>query len=590
MFSVVGLAAGSYKVAFNRASGLSLAEAQFYNNKPESAGAGAAQTVTVGASGSVSNINATLVTGGSIAGTLTDKAGKPLPTAGVQAYTRDGSLVTRSGTTDAGGKFNITGLSTGKYFVVAHSGADGSKIYSGNVATEASAVQVIVASRPSQRSRPRTPRGAATLTAPTPTVTGAAKVGEKLTAVPGTWGPAPVTLAYQWRANKGVIAGATAATYAGTSDLGKTITVTVTGSKAGYTTTAKTTAATPIVMAANPVLTAPVPTISGTSRVGSALTAGPGTWGPAPVALAYQWRANNTVITGATASTYKPLAADLGKTITVTVTGSKAGYTTTAKTSPATPIVMAANPVLTAPVPTISGTSRVGSALTAGPGTWGPAPVALAYQWRANNAVITGATASTYKPLAADLGKTITVTVTGSKAGYTTTAKTSPATPIVMAANPVLTAPVPTITGAAKVGSTLTAVPGTWGPAPVGLAYQWRANGIAITGATAGTYRPAAADLGKTITVTVTGSKAGYTTAAKTSAATAKVAAGVLSASVPTISGTARVGSTLSAVPRTWGPAPVTLRYQWRANGIAITGQRPALSSRLLRTSGRRSP
>ena len=43
---------------------------------------------------------------------------------------------------------------------------------------------------------------------------------------------------------------------------------------------------------------------------------------------------------------------------------------------------------------------------------------------------------------------------------------------------------VPTITGAAKVGSTLTAVPGTWGPAPVSLAYQWKAGGVVILGAT----------------------------------------------------------------------------------------------------------
>ena len=143
-YNVGGLAAGTYKVAFNRASGSSLAEAQFYNNKPESAGASAAQTVTVGASAAVSNINATLVAGGSIAGVLTDKAAKPLPNSRVYAYTRDDSLVTRTGITDASGKFNIAGLSTGKYFVVAKSGVDGSKIYSGNVAAEASARSIAV--------------------------------------------------------------------------------------------------------------------------------------------------------------------------------------------------------------------------------------------------------------------------------------------------------------------------------------------------------------------------------------------------------------------------------------------------------------
>jgi hypothetical protein len=147
--------------------------------------------------------------------------------------------------------------------------------------------------------------------------------------------------------------------------------------------------------------------------------------------------------------------------------------------------------------------------------------VTLAYQWKANGVTIIGATAATYKPVAADTGKTLTVTVTGTKTGYTTTAKTSTATTAVAAAP--LTAPVPTITGTARVGSTLTAVPGTWGPAPVTLAYQWKANGVTIIGATAATYKPVAADTGKTLTVTVTGTKTGYTTTAKTSTATTAV-------------------------------------------------------------------
>ena len=169
-------------------------------------------------------------------------------------------------------------------------------------------------------------------------------------------------------------------------------------------------------------------------------------------------------------------------------------------------------------MPTITGTAKVGSTLTAVPGTWGPSPVTLTYQWKANGVAILGATAATYKVAAADTGKTLTITVTGTKTGYTTTAKTSTATAVVAKGS--LTAPVPTITGTAKVGSTLTAVPGTWGPSPVTLTYQWKANGVAILGATAATYKVAAADAGKTLTITVTGTKTGYTTTAKTSAAT----------------------------------------------------------------------
>lgn len=83
--------------------------------------------------------------------------------------------------------------------------------------------------------------------------------------------------------------------------------------------------------------------------------------------------------------------------------------------------------------------------------------------------------------------------------------------------------PIPIISGTAATGATLTAVPGTWQPAPVSLMYQWKANGAAISGATASTFIPTNTQIGTAISVTVTGSKSGYLTVSKTSAATARV-------------------------------------------------------------------
>ena len=516
-YNIKGLTSGTYKIAFNRSSGFTTEEAQFYQNKPESAGLAQATGIPVTLGQTTPNIGATLGTGAKISGTILDKSGKPLPNALVQAYTLDGSLVTRSTDTDASGKYTLSGATTGKYIVkVTPNGTTLGNLYSGNVTSEANAALVTTTSGTTATLNLSYAAGA-TLTAPVPTISGTAKVGLTLTANPGTWGPAPVTLAYQWKANGTAISGATAATYkAAAADLGKTITLTVTGTKAGYATAAKTSAATAAVAAGT--LTTAVPTITGTVAVGQTLTAKPGTWGPAPVNLYYQWKANGTAISGATTAAYKPVSADVGKTLTVTVTGRKTGYTTAAKTSTATTTVKATAPALTAPVPTISGTAKVGLTLTANPGTWGPAPVTLAYQWKANGTAISGATAATYKAAAADLGKTITLTVTGTKAGYATAAKTSAATAAVAAGT--LTTAVPTITGTVAVGQTLTANPGTWGPAPVNLYYQWKANGTAISGATTATYKPVSADVGKTLTVTVTGRKTGYTTAAKTSTAT----------------------------------------------------------------------
>lgn len=76
----------------------------------------------------------------------------------------------------------------------------------------------------------------------------------------------------------------------------------------------------------------------------------------------------------------------------------------------------------------------------------------------------------------------------------------------------------PTISGVPAVGSTLTALPGTWTPAPDSMAYQWYRSGTAIAGATSAGYTLADADLESTITVRVTGTKSGYGTATAESA------------------------------------------------------------------------
>ena len=170
------------------------------------------------------------------------------------------------------------------------------------------------------------------------------------------------------------------------------------------------------------------------------------------------------------------------------------------------------------------GINRLGKKLTAVPGGWSPAPVSLKYQWLRNGVAISTATASTFTLTATDLGKKIALKVTGSKTGYTTAAKTSAST--VLVAKGTLVAPVPKISGTVAVGKKLTAVPGVWSPAPVSLKYQWLRNGGSISTATASTYTLTTTDLGKKITLKVTGSKTGYNTAAKTSASTVLVAKG----------------------------------------------------------------
>jgi len=108
-----------------------------------------------------------------------------------------------------------------------------------------------------------------------------------------------------------------------------------------------------------------------------------------------------------------------------------------------------------------------------------------------------------------------------------------------------LKAGTPTISGTAKVGKKLTAKPGRW-TAKTHFAYQWLRNGKTIKGATKASYTPVAADAGQKLSVKVTGSKTGYQTASKTSAAK-KVAKGTLWGARPWGKGKAKIGKRLTA-------------------------------------------
>jgi hypothetical protein len=135
--------------------------------------------------------------------------------------------------------------------------------------------------------------------------------------------------------------------------------------------------------------------------------------------------------------------------------------------------------------------------------------------------------------------------------------------------------PVPTISGSAVIGQALTAAVGTWVPQPISLSCQWSAGGSAISGATSATYTIASADVGKCVTVAATGSTDAYLRVTQTSAATVTVAADTLSfltARVPTISGTAKIGLTLTAVPGAWIPSATTISYQWSLDGTLVSG------------------
>ncbi|TCI99778.1 M4 family metallopeptidase [Aeromicrobium sp. IC_218] len=156
-------------------------------------------------------------------------------------------------------------------------------------------------------------------------------------------------------------------------------------------------------------LSAGTTAVQGTPRVGSRLTATPRAWGPGPVALSYQWLRGSTPIAGARQRTYAPTTRDVGAQLRVRVTGTKAGYVTRTVVSGATGRVQG---VLVAKSPAVKGTAKVGSRLRASV-RWTPRSTRSTYQWLRNGRVIKGATRSTYRLVAKDRGRRISVRITG---------------------------------------------------------------------------------------------------------------------------------------------------------------------------------
>lgn len=181
--------------------------------------------------------------------------------------------------------------------------------------------------------------------------------------------------------------------------------------------------------------------------------------------------------------------------------------------------IMESIPVNTTP-PSITGNTVVGQVLTCNPGEWDDPTLIFSYQWLADGVAISGATGKTRTLQAAQAGAMISCTVTARNSAGSwpaTSAEVGPVTAV-----PANTA-APSISGTAQVGQTLTAADGTWTGTPTPtLTRQWNADGTAISGATAATYVPVAGDIGKVITVTVTGTNSAGNANA-TSAGTAAV-------------------------------------------------------------------
>lgn len=400
-----------------------------------------------------------------------------------------------------------------------------------------------------------------------PAITGVAQQGQTVACTTGTWTSSPSGYAYRWLRAGTPIGGATSSTYTLVAlDVGASITCEVTASNAGGAGVA---APSPgIVPISLPPSNTAAPTLLGTVGDGRLVTCTTGSWTNAPTTFAYEWLLAGAPIGGETQSAYTVQPGDVGQSIACRVTASNAAGAGAPAASASSTALPAVPEITTAP--SITGTAQQNAVVSCGAGTWTNAPSGYARQWRRDGAAIPGETSTILLLTLADVGRSITCDVVATNAGGSSAPATSGGIVPVPLAPSVLVPP--SLAGAAREGSTLGCVPGTWANAPTAYTYEWQRGGAPIPGETSATYVLAGADVGQLVRCTVAASNDGGTAAAFASPAQLVLPVAPVVVAPPVISGTLQETATLSCTTGTWSGAPSGHTFRWLRGSVAIPG------------------
>lgn len=180
-----------------------------------------------------------------------------------------------------------------------------------------------------------------------------------------------------------------------------------------------------------------LPSISGSARDGSTLSASHGGWANKPTSYSYQWQRCDSdggscvSIGSATGTRYTVTSTDVGHRVKVAVTATNSSGSGTAVSRPTDVVKATGSAPANTSAPTVSGTFKEGGTLTVDPGKWTSSPAAtFSYQWQRCDATgggcvdLPGASATTYKTVAADVGNTLRVKVTATNSHGATLATT----------------------------------------------------------------------------------------------------------------------------------------------------------------------
>ncbi len=363
-----------------------------------------------------------------------------------------------------------------------------------------------------------------------PAIRGTAAVREKLTATAGEWSVPLTRVSYQWRrcTTDGLtctdIPNATASTYvASVADTGKILVVKVYAASPSWTETAESAPTAEVEPLPIPSTDVAV-VINGTPARTQTLRTTMPSWDGYPTTYGYEWQrcdvdgTNCAVIANARGNAYVLTKADEDFTVRVRLTATNTTGTGETLSAP-TAVVAAVVPVSVAP-PTISGNVVTGQTLSSARGSWtATTDTSYTFAWQrcaadgTSCAPIAGATMTTYKLVADDIGATIRVIATAANPDGVTTA-TSVQTAKIKAAPPAAY-PMPALSGVAQVGKVISATTGTWtGVAANVTTTFWRCTTTctAIQTGTDRTITLTPADAGYKIRASVTGVGPGGTT------------------------------------------------------------------------------
>ncbi len=239
-YRVIGLTTGSYKLNVIPTGTGAKVTAQWYSNKLDWA---SATKIGVTTGKATTSTNVTLKTGATLSGKMTGKVKKGVK---IFTYRKEAGDWTAGPTavSNADGTYKVAGLQPGTYALL-YSSAKVKKAWKDKPDIFTATTVKITAFKSHTGFNVNMDKAAPLVTpkSATPTISGKAKVGQKLVVKRGSW--MQMRFSYRWYANGKAIKGATEQYFKITkAQKGKKITVKVTGKRDGYKTTTRTSKAT----------------------------------------------------------------------------------------------------------------------------------------------------------------------------------------------------------------------------------------------------------------------------------------------------------------------------------------------------------